>query len=411
MRPVKVNRSVVFLVFILVLLVGSSVALVFELRSDPVENIVRDGKLLNVLFIIEKDGTPFSANVIAYYPENKRAAMFDIPPYTGLILRSLSRTDRIESIYIEKGKDAFRREVEKLTDIEIPFYTVVSFDDFIKLSDFMSGLHLFIPTPVDVFLENDAEVAPTLEERVLLPSGSVVLDGDKIRSYMTYTAEDDRDGAASMRRQQAVLAFFRALNDNGDFAFSAPLFSMIAGCFESNISNDSLKNLLQELSQLDGERLVPQQMRGSVRIVDGKEMLLPFYDGDLQREVIRKTLAGFLSENMEELERIYALEILNGTTVQDLARRTSELYQSFGYDVVRVANAPKQDFTETVVIDRIEGESVAKAIAQVIQCENIRASEENTDDAGMDGGTEYLVDFTIILGSDFNGRYVVKSGK
>ncbi len=410
MKAVKIDRSIIFLMFILVLLVVSLIALVFELKTDPVENIIKDDKLLNVLFIIEEDGAPFSANIITYYPENKRAAMFDIPPQTGLILHSLTppRTDRIEACYIEKGKETFRREVENLTDIEIPFYVVISLDDFIKLSDFLSGLNLFIPTPVDVYLESDMEAEPTLEERVLLPSGSVVLDGDKIRSYVTYTSEDDREMAVAMRRQQALLAFFRSINDNYDFVFSSEMFSMFESCMESNISGPSLKNLLQELSGIDVERLVPQQMRGSVRIVDGKEMIFPFYDGDLQKEIIRKTLAGFLSENAEDLERIYALEILNGTTTQDLARRTSELYQGFGYDVVRVANAPENNVKETVIIDRIEGDSVARAIGQVIHCDNIRTAAVKSDDEDVDDGTEYLVDFTIILGSDFNGRYVIK---
>lgn len=410
MKAVRLDRSIIFLMFILVLLVVSLIALVFELRTNPVENIIKDDKLLNVLFIIEKAGAPFCSNIITYYSENKRAAMFDIPPQTGLILHSLtpSRTDRIEASYIEKGREAFRREVENLTDMEIPFYVVISFDDFIKLTDFLSGFNIFIPTPVDVYLGNDTTAEPTLDERILLPSGSVVLDGDKIRSYMTYSEEGDMEGAVSMRRQQALLSFFRSLNDNYDFVFSSEMFPMIESCLISNISGAPLKNLMQELSGIDAERLVPQQMKGSVRIVDGKEMLFPFYDGDLQKEIIRKTLAGFLSENSEELERIYALEILNGTTTQDLARRTSELYQGFGYDVVRVANAPENNVEETVIIDRIEGNSVARVIGQVIHCENIRTAEVSSDDENVDDGTEYLVDFTIILGSDFNGRYVIK---
>lgn len=412
MKAGKINRSVVFLALILAVLCVSVTALVLELRSDPVLNIIRDNKLLNVLFAVEKDGGLLSANVIAYYPENRRGAMFDIPAETGLIIRSLSRTDRIEALYQERGMEAFRREVENLTDVEIPFYILLSFDDFAMLTDLLSGLNLFIPTPVDEYLPAaDPDAPPTLAERVLLPSGSVTLDGEKIRSYMLYTSEEDRENAVSIRRQQALLAFLRALSDNSGFVFSDGIFPIFASCMHSNISGDSLRNLFTELSQIDAERLVPQQMRGSVRMVDGKEMLFPFYDGELQKQIIRQTIAGFLSENAEEFERIYALEILNGTTVQDLARRTSELYQGFGYDVVRVANAPDNDYAETVIIDRIGGSPVVNAIAQIIQCSNIQngSTVPETETGEGSDGTEYAVDFTIILGSDFNGRYVIGS--
>ena len=130
-----------------------------------------------------------------------------------------------------------------------------------------------------------------------------------------------------------------------------------------------------------------------------------------EKQIIRQTIAGFLSENAEDFERIYTLEILNGTTVQDLARRTSELYQGFGYDVVRVANAPDNDYAETVIIDRIGGSPVVNAIAQIIQCSNIQngSTVPETETGEGSDGTEYAVDFTIILGSDFNGRYVIGS--
>ncbi len=404
----KLSKSAVFLIVILAILVTFVVVLVIELRTDLVAEIIRNGSLLNVLFIIEKDGAPFSSNIITYYPENRRGAMFDIPPETGLIIRSLSRTATVESLYRERGREAFRREIESLAGTSIPFYAVISFDDFAMLVDVLSGLNLFIPAPVDIYMpSDDSSAAPQLEERVLLPSGSVTLDGDKTRLFMTYESEDDLEDAATIRKQQAVMAFLRALNDNGTFAFSDDVFPLISSCFASNVSGASFKTLLTGLSRIDVERLNPRQMRGSVRLVDGEEMLFPFYDGDLFKQTINQTFASFLSENADEFERIYAIEILNGTSTQGLARRTSELYQGFGYDIVRVANAPSSDYAETVIIDRIGASSVAGAVAQVIQCSNIETAP--VDDESTASDTEYTIDFTIILGSDFNGRYVTGS--
>lgn len=71
-----------------------------------------------------------------------------------------------------------------------------------------------------------------------------------------------------------------------------------------------------------------------------------------------------------------------------------------------MGNAETSDYTDTLVIDRIGNEHVAKIIAQIIQCEAIRSTlpEESSTDLY---GTEAIVDYTIILGKDFNGRYVL----
>lgn len=396
MRSFRIDRSIIFLVAILLVLLCAAVMLIIAVRTDPVKDSLSGDKILKVLMVLEDKGTPLATNIIAYYPGNKRAAMFDIPGETGLIIKSLGRVDRIDAVYQEKGCDQYRKEIESLTGISIPFSLEISLDRFARLTDLLGGLNVFIPTPVDI---------TSAEERVLLPSGAVTLDGDKIRSFVTYVDPLDQEGESSSRRQKALLAFFRALNDNAPTIFSPALFPAVKECITANIPDDSLRLVMVQLSETDAERLVPQRLTGSLREVDGKKLLFPFYDGQLLKDIIRQTLGVLASDNTATQERIYALEILNGTKSQGLAKNTSELYQSFGYDVIRVGNAENMEFEETVIVDRIGNKEVADTIAQIIQCGNIRGT--SVEDDGTDlYGTEAVVDFTIILGKDFNGRYV-----
>ncbi|ULQ60488.1 LCP family protein [Brucepastera parasyntrophica] len=395
-RPVNMKSSNIFLIAILLIFLGAAVILIIAMRTDPIKEVLSGEQLLKVLIVLEDEGRPLSTNIIAYYPGSKRAAMFDIPGETGLILRRLGRVDRIDAVYEEKGIQDYKTEIEGLTGISVPFYLVFNLDQFVRLADLLSGFDVFIPTPIDIQTE---------EGRILLPSGAVKLDGDKIRTYVTYSDPLDQEGEAVGRKQKAVLAFFRALNDNSGIAFSNSIFPVLKSCFRANLGDDSLKVLLEELSKIDSERLVPQRVTGSLRVVDGKTLLFPFYDGQLLKDVIRQTIAGLTSDDNAAQERIYAIEILNGTKTQGLARNTSELYQSFGYDVIRVANAESSEYDKTVVIDRIGNETVAATIAQVIQCKNIQTAAVNPSDA-EEYGTETIVDYTIILGKDFTGRFV-----
>jgi len=121
MRSMKIDRSVFFLFVILAVLIGAAVILVFAMRNNPVRDALSGDQLLKVLVVLEDEGVPLSTNLIAYYPGTKRAAMFDIPGETGLIIKSLGRVDRIDAVYVENGMNAYRQEIEKLTGIEIPF--------------------------------------------------------------------------------------------------------------------------------------------------------------------------------------------------------------------------------------------------------------------------------------------------
>lgn len=395
MKSFRVDKSLIFLIVILIVLILTAVFMLLEMRGDPISESLSGDNLLKVLFVVEEGGTPVSTNVIAYYPGSKRSAMFDIPGNTGLILRSLSRVDRLDVVFSERGISEYRREIEGLLGISIPFSIVVSLDRFSRLCDFLGGFTVFIPLPVDTTVATG---------RVLLPSGAVSLDGDKLRDYMLYQDELDQEGEEANRRQKAVLAFFRALSDNGSTIFTRNRFAALKSNLQTNLDRDSLRTLLVELSRIDTDRLVPQRVTGSIRDVDGKNLLFPALDGQLVKDVVRQTLGGLASDNPAAQERIYAIEILNGTRTQGLARNTSELYQSFGYDVIRVSNAPTFDYDKTVIIDRIGNNDVAEIIGQVIRCTNIQTANLNQDIADL--ATDSIVDYTIILGRDFNGRFV-----
>ena len=326
--------------------------------------------------------------------------MFDIPNNVGMILDELGRTDGISSLYKEKGVEVFKAKIERLVGIKIPYYIVCSVDGIAKVTDMLGGISLFIPTPVDVMQE---------DKRILLPSGSVLLDGEKSIDYILYTSENDNEGDAASRKQKAIIAFFRRLNEETSYIFDSKHFPTISSSFKSNMEARELKLMFQSLSSLDLERLSPQRVTGSIRIVDGKELLFPFRDGLQLKEIIRQTLSTLASEDGVTLERVYALEILNGTEVKNLAKTTAEIYSSFGYDVVQIGNAESSDVKETLLIDRIGNPSIAKIVSQVIQCSNIQTAEIKRNEEYY--GTETGVDFTLIIGSDFNGYFVTNTDK
>ena len=296
-----------------------------------------------------------------------------------------------------KGIDIYKKEIEKLLGIPIPFSLVIKMEDFIRLTDMLGGLRVFIPAPVDVVSSEG--------ERWLLPSGAVNLDGDKIYMYLKYCFEDETDSDVQERYQNVVTSFFTTLHDKKAMVFRKQVFREFNGIFNMNLSDSSdVYTLLSLIADMDSESIGRQTVAGKIRIVDGQQLLFPLNNGEFIKEAVKQSTNMLISNSGALASRIYVLEIKNGTTVQGLAHNTAILFQNASYDVLSAVNADSNDYENTVIIDHIGNREMAAMVGEFIRCTNI--VEEEVDFSSADNDASANVDFTIILGKDFDGRYV-----
>ncbi len=385
------GRHVIFIALIIVILSAMSITVFFALRTNIVEEVLKNDQIIKLLLVVEDGGEAMSSTILTYYPVSERGALIDILGNTGGIYSSLGRVDRIDAVYKEKGIDEYRAEIETLVDMSIPFSLEISLDDFSVLTDLLGGLDVSVQSPID-------DVVDGLY--YLLPSGQIKLDGDKVVTYLTYKGEYEDSVEKEFRTRNTIVAFFKALGENANDIFNKGEFKHYAEYMRANIDSDDFYNLLSTISNVDAERLFPQVITGSERVVDGETLLFPYNDGQLIKDVLQQTVLALVSETT--FSRVYALEIQNGTTIQGLARNTSSLLRSTGYDVVSTINAERNDHEETYIIDHIGNAEVAKALGDFILCDNIIM--EQLDETVLDNNR--LVDYTIVLGNDFDGRYV-----
>ena len=171
------QKGAILLGIIVLIIVVVSVVMALSLKKDNVAEMLSDDQVVRVLNVLEDDdGSVIFTNVLIYYPVSGKAAAVNIPGNTAAIFQSLERVDRIDQVFKEKGYETYKSEIEKLLACKIPFYMSIKFSDFIKVSDILGGMRLFVPAPVDSVSENG--------ERWLLPSGAVTLDGDKVSTYI-----------------------------------------------------------------------------------------------------------------------------------------------------------------------------------------------------------------------------------
>ncbi|MBQ0002405.1 MAG: LCP family protein [Treponema sp.] len=390
----KGDRKVfIFIFLIFIILAALVVAIGFSLKQDTVKENLQQDPVIKVLFVLEDKNQTLFTDVLIYYPVTGKGVLVNIPGNTGGLHSSIDRVDRIDAVFSEKGIDSYLSEIEDFVNIDIPFYITVSMNDFVELSDLFGGLELFIPIPV--------EKESATGDKWLLPSGRVTLDGDKVKTYMTYFYDDESDRDIQERRQDATVAFFTALKSNSSTFLSKKNFKEITSRLSYNVKDEDMLELLQYISQVDTERFEYVTVTGKESTVDGKTLLMPFRNGEYIKDVVKKAINSIISPSGTANARPYVIRILNGTKIQGLAHNTQILLQGAAFEVLDIANADFDDeLEETYIIDHIGQPEVAKGIGEFIHCTKIE------EEAIKEGDEVSNVDFTLVLGKNFDGRWV-----
>ena len=402
MRKASFNASALLLVLIAILLSGGILIAVFSLRSDPIEESLADDRVINTLFVIEDNGKPLCSYVLMYYPETKRAAIFDIPGSLGLIIQRINRVDRIDTVYDSRKISLFMDEIKKLLGIDLSFSMVITLENLGKITDLIEGVEIFIPSPVDEFQDG----------YILFPSGLNFLDGDKAKIFITYELPEEGGDLAVSRRQRFFIGLIKRLGEQNGFLRNPQAAQMMQSLIRSGLNQRTRTRLFDEFAGIDTDRVNIQAVGGNVRVVSGQSLVFPHWDGNLIKEIVRQTLGGLVRPPESSIgDRVFTVEVLNGTAVSGLAGRTAELFRGFGYDIISIGNADSNSYEKTLVIDRSGHQDVVMAFADIIRCKNVRfdSSVQNSPELDLNiQNFEYRSDFTLIIGRDFNGRYVAE---
>jgi anionic cell wall polymer biosynthesis LytR-Cps2A-Psr (LCP) family protein len=391
MRKRKWDKSVLILILIVLIVAAMGVFGYLQLRTDLYTETLKKGEPVSILFAFAGDREYRFFQVLVYHPQTHRGAVLFVPGNVGSIIESLKKVDRIDVLYSPGNPGAFTAKLEQLIGQKINFYIDLNDQNVGDLVDLLGGLELFIPNPVE---DTGGEKA------TLLPSGSVVLDGDKVREFIAYRDPMESEMDWVGREQRFMQALLKRMGES-DTLRSRSGFTLFGNITTTNLNTRALESFVGELTRLDADKLIFQRVLGSTRIVDGKELVFPHFEGQLLKEIMKQTLETLASQDpFAEEDLTIAVEVLNGTNVTGLARRAANVFQSFGYEIVAIGNAENQDYLKTVVLDRKGRIDSAERLAELIRCERVYTRMEEVSDL--------TVDVTVILGKDFDGRYCKK---
>jgi len=397
LKILKINASKLLLSLIILIFILGVLLAVYTFRSNPLEEALSVNRVINILYVIEDDKVPLSTYVLMYNPPTNRAAIWHIPGQIGQRIARTNRVDRIDSIYDPSRIGHFQSEVERLLGIDISFSLVLTKENLVSMIDILEGIEIFIPSAVSY--RND-------DSLILFPSGMTILDGDKAGIYATYSLPYEDEELETFRRQRFFLSFLSRQIQMNDNIKNKDVSRLYSSFFRSNMNRRTLRLLFDEFVNIDIGRTNILSVAGDLREVSGQMLIIPLHDGNIVKDVVRQTMAALTRDIDDYRERSLTVEVLNGTAITGRASRTAEILRSFGYNVVAVGNAERNDYESTVIIHRSGDESLIRDLGESIRCTNIRREFAPNMEGADTQNPDAKANVTLIIGRNFDGRYV-----
>jgi len=385
------KRSAVPLAIILaVALIGGFFILRLTQRGI-VSAVIRKDEAMGILIVFEKDKKPVSNQLLIWYPSRRKAAIMDIPPSMGIILKSADKMSSIDSVYDRNNPSRFVKEIGDYLKFPINGWLVYDEASLAKTIDLLGGVQIFIPDPV---------LGDETAKGVSLPGGSVVLDGDKANQYLRYALSADNYTEEINRKQKLLISMLSQLAQQADTLGKSHGFKLIASQPRSDFSPGTREELFRHFAEIDVDMIITQFISGSFRTFEDRKLLFPYYDGELARDVVNQTAKALGTDDSGTMQKaVVTIEVLNGSGEKGLANTAATLFESYGYKVVSVGNAPSFDYEKTIMYDNDGDKGAFQQVAGAISCKNFG------DAASLPGLRK--ANITVILGKDFNGRYCV----
>lgn len=394
-RAGRVDKGIILLIVIVLVVVGTVTVAYFTLRTDLFTEKLKNGQPIVVLFCFFGGEEDAFYELVLYHPGTHKAADIHIPGNTAALLQSLGKYGPVSALYRKENLETLRAKVAELAGVGVPFHVDLGSEALTRIVDLLGGIELFVPNPIDL-VDGD--------RRILFPSGSVLLDGDKALDFVRYTDPQETALEKTDRRQKLLKALLVRMGESRDYLLGPRVIAAARAAFPGNIAGRSYEAFVGEMAQLEGDEVSFARALGKEQKVDGVTVLFPAEDGQqLKSRVAQRLEAIAAFETAREEESTISVEVLNGTEVSGLARRAKAHLESFGVVVplTTVQNADRQDYQYTVVLDRSGKPGAAKRVAELIKCDRITTL--------ADGAADPAIDVTVILGRDFDGKYVQKN--
>ncbi len=381
----------ILLILLAIGIIVGTILFIFYFRESKIEELLSEESTLSWIIVENNDNKTESILLNFYNPKTKKLAFLVIPRRTRLKVDYQDKPayDTIENIYFKGGIPVVTNTIEKLTNSQFNFYVVYDLKDVERLIDLLEGIEVYNPNNLNYIDENNKIF-------IKIPKGKVVLDGAKVKELLLFKYGNSGQKIMIDNHRIVVESLLERKEDIEALFLHSRVFNILTEDIKTNLNKKDMKVLIGEMKGINSSRILFYRMFGRNTVIKNENYITPIEDGTWLQARIENVKKFINDEGPAPLGDEINIEILNGSTNPGQAQSLRNYFIEYGFNIVHYGNAERSDYDKTLIIDRIGRPSLAKRIADIINCKEVHTRIDRT----------LLVDVTIIIGNDFEGRYV-----
>ncbi len=381
----------ILLIFLAIGIIVGAIYFLFYFRESKVAVLIESKSILSSL-VVETNGEKTEAIYLGFYdPETHKVGVIIMPENTRLKVDYEDKPayDSIEKMYHRGGMNVVRNTIEGITGSSFEYYLVYDVVDVERLIDLLEGIVLSIPNSLNY---------TDVEEKIFIKirKGDVTLDGAKAKELLLYKYGQDGQEQRMVNHRLLLEALLPRADDIGELLHNRRVTSRVLKNADTNFSIKDLSVLVGEMNKINSSRILFLRMFGKNTVIKDKVYITPIENGSWLADRIANLKKFISDEGPAPINDEISIEILNGSGNPGQAQSLRNSFLEYGFNVVHFGNALRSDYENTIVIDRVGNPALAKKVADIINCKEVYTRVDKT----------LLVDVTIIIGNDFEGKYV-----
>jgi LCP family protein required for cell wall assembly len=280
-----------------------------------------------------------------------------------------------------RGAQLAKETISANFGIPIHYYAMVDFRGFERIVDTLGGVVIDVPYP----LKDDQYPSDVGDDviRIFFDEGIQRMDGQQALRYAR-TRHADSDFGRNLRQQQMILALRQEALRLDILPRLPALFATLRDSFSTDIPPEDALALAALAWRIETKDIQRRAIDVNLIYNRGDGGLVP------RRSEIAKLVRELFFDSRLRAEAA-RVEVLNGSGRQGLAGAVAQRLEGLGVQVVRVDNADRADYRETVVIDGTGKVHTVGVIARALNIPQRQIVRRTLD------GT---ADVRVILGAD-----------
>ncbi|MDH5716268.1 MAG: LCP family protein [Spirochaetia bacterium] len=331
----KLIARIVLIGFFLIVLLGAAGYFSYTyLNRAKISKYFDEQKPFAVLLVLEKyneENKPVNLylGVSVIYPSTSRIGFISFFPHTKLSPEEASLGERLSLSGIEEVKN----DLSEILNFPIPFYVRITPDVVSNIIDLVEGINYFLWQADVLDKEN-------------LPFGEFTLDGETAKRLIEVTEKNDYSPALQLFRQYSlILNLWQQRVEKWGLLKNPRLFNIISKEVETNMTNKELFYLAENFFSIEG--WLPLFFEVPLKRVENSFVI----DTDANTIYLKDFNKKLTIKENPFYETFPRMEIKNGTSIKNLARKTRIFFSRRGIQILEFSNADHNNYENTILLN------------------------------------------------------------